>query len=152
MSNADDLLKEAFVRAWLRTGDPFKAGLATFTSDSGRAMRASWEWPVDATVLQMRAEIIAEDGERAGLPTKEEMALEVYRVAQNAETTEDKLAAYELAGKMLGYIERPSVSITNDNRSVTVNRVMAYKDHGDDDAWERAVASNQKALAATVVN
>jgi hypothetical protein len=148
---AEDRLKEIFVAEWLKTGDPFKAGLATFPTDSGRAMRVSWDWPKDPEVLDYRAQLIA-DAEReetvAGLPTKHQLAKEVYQYAATLFDPEQKLSGYKLTAQILGYIERPS-TVNIDNRSVTVNKVMAYKDHGDDGAWESKLVENQRFLEAT---
>jgi hypothetical protein len=145
-----DLLKEAFVKEWLRTGDPYKAGLHCYPADSGRAMRATWEWPNDPEVLAYRAELIQEataEGTVAGMPSKFEMAREIYQLGQStAETMEDRLAAFELSAKIMGYIERPSVNVDNRQINVDNRRVMVIKDHGNDAAWESAAARQQRGL------
>lgn len=140
----EDLLKERFVHEWLRTGDPFKAAMLCFPGDTGRALRAQWEWPQDAVVLNYRAALIEETNGAAGIPSKNELALEIYQHAKNCIFSEDKLAAYKLTADIMGYIEKPSVNI--DNRSVTVNKVMVVKDHGTVDDWEKRLHQNQTQL------
>lgn len=144
-TEALDLLKQTFVKEWLRTNDPFQAGLACYPCDNGRALRASWEWTVDAAVLAYRQSLIDNGQHVAGLPGKEELALEVYRRATKAALDEDAFEGFELVAKIMGYIEKPSVNI--DNRSMTVNnRVMVVKDHGSTANWEQKLAENQKTL------
>lgn len=147
---AEALLKEAFVREWLRTGDVYKAGLTVFPSDTGRAMRAAWEWPNDPDILAYKQELIIENevaGHIAGMPTKHELAREIYLLAQSSgEPLEERLAAYELSAKIMGYIERPSLNVNNNTLNVTNNRVMVIKDHGDDASWESAAARQQRGL------
>lgn len=102
-------LKEAFVREWLRTNDPFKAGFAAFPTDNGRAMRASWEWPIAADVLELRAQLLADEGLDGVLPNKSELARNVLMIAQGERTsTDNRLEAYKLYGQIMGFIEKPA--------------------------------------------
>lgn len=143
---SEDILKEQFVQAWLRTGDPFKAGHDVFPTDPGRAMRASWEWPKDLEVLEYKAALILNTDGAAGTPTAEEFALEVYRTGAAQSYWEAKLGFFTLFAKLQGLIDKPA-SLKIDNRSVTINnKVMVVKDHGSDDAWERTLRENQKRL------
>lgn len=153
MSNDEQLVeqmqKEAFVTEWLRTGDPFKAAHTVFPADPGRAMRASWEWTKDADVLEYRQALLSATDGCAGIPSRNELARELYQFIGNIEDKELRLSGYELFAKMMGYIEKPS-PVTIDNRHVTVNKVLVVRDHGSDDAWERQLSENQKRLTAPV--
>lgn len=111
--------------------------------ETGRALKASAEWPNDPYVLEIQAELIEEHGEKHFLPTKEEFARKVIDYADTIRSAEDKLKAYRLYAEVMGYIEKPGVVVNNnvDNR-----RVMIVKDHGNDDDWERRLANQQKRL------
>lgn len=143
-----DILKQTFVKEWLKTNDPFKAGIACFPADNGRALRCAWEWTQDVAVLAYRQELLEDSVVHPGLPTKEELALEVYQRASKAVFDADAFEGLELVGKIMGYIEKPSVNI--DNRSVNVvNKVMVVKDHGTDEDWEKRLHQNQTHLTQT---
>lgn len=147
MADNEHALKERFVREWLLCNDPFKAALVVIPNDNGKALRMSCEWPQDEYVLELRSEIIAEEGAEAFLPSKDELAQTIYLETQAARVFEDKLKGYRLYAEIRGFIEKPSTTvntnIVNDNRSV-----MIVKDHGSDADWERKLAQNQKALEA----
>lgn len=111
--------------------------------ETGRALKASAEWPVDPYVLDIQAGLIEEHGERYFLPTKEQFARQVIDYADTIRTPEDRLKAYRLYAEVMGFIEKPGVVVNNnvDNR-----RVMIVKDHGNDDDWERRLVNQQKQL------
>lgn len=146
MADEDEsALIETFVREWLLCNDPFKAALTVIPNNTGKALRISTEWPVRKDVLELRSEILANEGSSAFLPSKDELARTVYLESQGARVFEDKLKGYRLVAEICGYIEKPTTQINNNN--FTDNRsVMIVKDHGEDDSWERKLASNQKRL------
>lgn len=135
------------MREWLLCNDPFKAALVIIPNDTGKALRISTEWPQDEYVLELRAEIVASEGADAFLPSKDELAQQVYLDTLTARVFEDKLKGYRLYAEIRGFIEKPSTTINNNNNTLVDNRrVMIVKDHGSNADWERKLASNQKAL------
>lgn len=118
--------KEAFVREWLKTGDPFKAAMNVWPNNTGRALRASWEYPIDPQILELRAKILADEGERAFLPTKEELARDVYGLSQQStRPIEERLKGYRLYAEIMGYIDKPlPAKPNNDGNSRPYNFVV----------------------------
>lgn len=148
----EQLQKEAFVKEWLRSGDTFKAAHSVFPSDPGRAMRVSWDWPNDKEILEYRAELLIESGGVEGIPSKDELAREIYQFTTKIVNEELRLKGYELFAKVRGYVERPAVTNIDNRRVTMTNKVLIVKDHGSDDAWERSLSDNQKRLTAEVGN
>lgn len=145
-------LKTAFAEALLRApSQPVLAGRIAFPNDPQSAFRACNEWPFDAEVIAIQAELVKRHGAAHFLPSREDIANLVLAEAQatnfsggKALAAEDRLKAYKLYCEIRGFIEKPGVQI--DNRSVTFNRVMVVKDHGSNDEWGAKVASQQERL------
>lgn len=143
-------LKDMFAVALAR--DPSKALQAAsyvFPEDRSEALRVAVEWVNDPYVLAKLSEFEAENG---GMPSKEKIGLRILAIADNEKIKpEDRLKALKLYADVFGFIDKPGTSITNN--TLTVNRVMAIKDHGSDDDWEAKIASQQARLidVATVV-
>lgn len=104
----EQTLKETFAREWLKTGDPFKAAMNIWPKDTGRALRAAWEYPTDPEMLEIRAKLLADEGEKSFLPTKEELARDVYSLSeQTTRPIEERLKGYRLYAEIMGYIDKP---------------------------------------------
>lgn len=139
-------LKSAFAAELLKTpNDPFKAALAVFGADTGRALRAAHEWPNDADVLAEKARLSGELGEMAFLPGKAELARSIWERAHNERTTTDDYAKLaKLYAEVRGFIDKPTTNINNN--VITANKVMVVKDHGDNDTWAKRLREQQKGL------
>ena len=151
-SAATDELKTKFAIASLKYPDePFKAGLEVFGADTGRALYVAQNWINDAFVEQEKARLLQTKGARAFLPTKEEYAREVWKLAMAERTDpETKRHLMSLYGDIMGYkqqAEKPGINVT-----VNQQRVMVYKDHGSDEDWERKAAAHQYNLANGVTD
>lgn len=106
-------------------------------------------WPYDTEVQCMMNTLIAEEGVKATLPTKVDVAREVFNLATDTKAEhKDKLKAFELYARMMGYIERPP-EVTVNTGGVT-NRVMVVKDHGADGEWEKLAIAQQQRLVASM--
>ncbi len=147
MSDAhEQQLKEKFAEELLRNpGDPFKAGLAVFGMNTGRAMQAAQQWATDPYVMEYKDKLLEERGVRSFLPTKEDLAREIIDFARAIGCPEDKIKAFRLYGEVMGFIEKPAVNVNN-NTNIQQNSVMVIKDHGTDDEWEAKLATQQRAL------
>lgn len=152
MSNDETTLKQAFAAALLRSpNDPFRAALQVFGSDTGRALRASQQWVLDSEVVSCQVKLLEEYGEEQFLPDKLALARAVFELAQNPnKPTDERLKAYELYGKIRGFIDRPAIVNNMDNRSIhlTTNKVMVMRDHGTDADWEQKALSQQQRLVS----
>src|SRR5690606_38718084 len=85
----------------------------------------------------------------AFLPTKAELAREVWRIGTNPRTSVDeRLKALRLYADVRGYIEKYQAGtvINNTNNVLSQNRVMLVKDFGTDEEWELAVEEQQRKL------
>lgn len=137
-------LKDTFAELLLRTpSDAFRVACQIFGSDTMRALKASTEWPVDLYVLQKQADLLAEQGDDAFLPTKAELARRIYTVGETAGDAKDKLAAYKLYAEVRGFIQKAE---NVNNIQVNNNRVMIMKDFGTDEQWETKAIKQQSKL------
>ncbi len=143
-------LKKQFARLLLNDPDnPFKAGLALFQPDTGKAMYVADFWPKDPVVLAECRALLDEHGTLAFLPDKARVAREVYVLASNEQKpTAERLQSYRLYADMMGFIEPK----TNINNGVINNnqgaKVMVIKDHGNAENWEKKAIDHQRKLQA----
>ncbi len=143
---ATKALKTKFAIALLRQpDDAFKAGVDVFGADTGRALYAAQNWINDAFIDAEKIRLLKEKGARAFLPSKEEYAREVWKLANEARTPiEDKRHLMALFGDIMGYKTQAEKAGVNVN--ITQNKVMIVKDHGSDAEWERKAAAQQHRL------
>jgi hypothetical protein len=150
---ADDVpaLKRLFAAALLR--EPvhvFAAAQQVFGSDAGRALYAASMWLNDPDVLAEKTKLLKDKGARSFLPSKEDYARELWKLAMDSRTPiEDKRGFLSLFGDAMGYKE----TLQKNMGGVTVNnnsRVMIVRDFGDDDAWEAQAAAQQHKLTRPV--
>jgi len=151
-SDADDVpaLKTKYAEALLREPDnAFKAGCDVFGSDTGRALYIASKWINDEFVLREKARLIQGKGARAFLPTKEDYARELWKLATNERTPiEDRKGLFALFGDAMGYREAPSKN--TGGITINNNKVLLVRDFGDDAAWEAKAAAQQHQLTNTV--
>ena len=103
--------KEAFVQAWLREPDSFKAAaIVVGASNIGRALQISAEWVSDEWVLSRRQELLDEFGEGHFLPTKAAAARLALELHDKSRFSEDKLKALRLFADIMGYIPKVDAS------------------------------------------
>lgn len=102
-------------------------------------------WNNDPIVIQERLRLQEEHGQRAELPTKETIALEILALARaEKHSVPDRLKAYDQYNQMMQYIGRNA----NQPGSVNIfsNKVMLLKDHGSNDDWEARAVAQQSGL------
>lgn len=139
-------LKDKFAELLLRTpNDAFNVAVQVFGSDTMRALQISQEWPLDFYVMQKQADLLAEQGDDAFLPSKAELARRIYTVGDTSTDAKDKLAAYKLYAEVRGFIQKAE---NVNNIQVNNNRVMVMKDFGTDEQWEVKAAKQQSKLIA----
>lgn len=139
--------KKLFAERYLANPqEVYQAGVAAWPDDPREGLMIATVWPHDPEVQRYCNELHA-NGASINVPSRETIIQEVLdlgRTAANAELAE-RLKAYELAAKMMGYIAPPQTNVNNKTTLVN-NRVMVVKDHGDANEWERKAKEQQKRL------
>lgn len=147
-AQADQERKADFARALLR--DPTRALAAARTvfgdNDLGSAIEAARDWPSDPYVKAKQKELLKEFGPDAFLPTKQDLARDVYEITRAEKVSNsEKLAAFRLYADIRGFIEKQAMNNIN-NTVINQNRVMVLNDHGTDEQWEEKASSSQAKL------
>lgn len=137
----------------LEPNEPYKAGLKAYPEDTpysnGMAFKIASEWQCDEECLSLRRDLVAEYGEAFFLPTKGDIAREVYNTAiKTAKTAADKLKALELYANLMGFIEKPAQAVINNTNTQTTNKVMVVPKSSSDDDWESRLIEQQQKLVA----
>jgi hypothetical protein len=141
--------KLAFAKAILRNPDCFAAALSV-VADTGKALQIANQWPSDPIVVAEKIRIVEEEGPRSLLPTKEEQAADIYKMATDSKLAEeDRLKAHRLYAEVMGHIEKPAV---DNSTKIVAQSVMIVKDHGDDKDWEQRTVEQQRTLTAHAAN
>lgn len=136
-------LKQAFAALFMRYGDPFKAALELFKTDTPRALWVAMNWKDDGEVLQLKT-MLSSDDDMALLPTKFDAALAVWKLFEDDKLTAfERIAAWDRYAAIRGFIEKPSTGVTV---NVNENKVMLVTDHGNRDDWARKLAKQQHEL------
>lgn len=144
-----DSFKRQFAEELLRTPDTvFAAAQRLFPIDTGRAMYAATKWVKDALVLTEKARLLRAHGARAFLPTKEDVAREIWATAIDKKTpVEDRRSLLSLYCDIMGYKEAAAKNAAGGGNGGRISSsVMRVRDHGSNDAWERAAAKQQHLL------
>ena len=112
----EEQFKKAFAAELLKLpNEPFKAALNVFGADSMAAMHAANYWVFDPIVKAEQDRLLEEQGEDAFLPTKPQIARELYELSQRERLTQaDKLRidALNSYAKLMGWIS-DSAKINN---------------------------------------
>ena len=107
-------------------------------------------WVMDPFVIQEKERLIDEHGVRHFLPSREDAARLAYEMALEFTKPADKEKMLRLFSDMMGYIEKPGVTV--DNRSVTVNNVMAVPMASGEEEWEARAVAQQTELTNSLKN
>lgn len=141
--------KLAFARAILKNPDCFAAALSV-VPDTGKALQIANQWPTDPIVIAEKHRIVEDEGPRSLLPTKEQQAADIYKMATDLKVAEeDRLKAHRLYAEVMGHIEKPTV---DNSTKIVAQSVMIVKDHGDDTDWEQQTVKQQRALTSHAAN
>lgn len=149
-SQFTDADKRKFAYELLRNPNkPWEAAVAVFGDSHlkrGLTLWAATCWPTDETVVAELRRLNENSKELDKiLPTKAEIVLTLWEISKDTKIdTKNRLAAIDQASDLLGY--KPKAGTNVNVTTNLVNKVMAVKDHGTDDEWEKAVAEQQKKL------
>ena len=104
-------------------------------------------WCYDPEVIEFKEQLNQEYGEEHFLPSKFQMVRDLIDRARNNPFA-DFEKSYKLAADILGFIQKPGVTV---NTSITNNKVMVVpvgrlNDNGtvNEDDWESKAISQQK--------
>lgn len=148
MITTEQEAKRAFAELMLRHPGAFRRNAQTVAALGGivdAVVVATIEtvWPLDREVLQYRDELLeAAGGEDEFLPTKAQVALALWAIAEAPGDPETKIKALKEYSALRGFVEKPGAGVA----IAIVNKVMSIRDHGDDEAWEKRLKANQVKL------
>lgn len=139
-------LKKDFAANLLRyPDDPAKAAFNT-TPDVGAALQIAKHWPTDPVVVAEQDRLMASDGARAFLPTKEAQARDIYALANSPTTDVDnRIKAHRLYAEVMGFIEKPNAG---GGINVLNQGVMIVREAASNEDWERKAIEQQRTLTA----
>lgn len=141
----DDLKKRFAVELLKQPTEPFKAAVAIFGDDTGKALLVSHRWPQDPVVIAHMQTAIDELGDMHFLPTKAELARAAFQIGLDPKVhVDDRLKAMRLYADIRGFIDKQGANVVVNN--LTQNKVMLVRDHGSNEAWEQAAAEQQRQL------
>lgn len=145
MSDTED--KRAFALAWLRQpDDAFKAACEIWPNDTQKALKASSFWVRDPEVIAERERLLDEHGEEAFLPSKHDLAREIWKLTQDG-LREDRIKAMKLYAEVRGFIEKPQTNVNVDN-SKTTHNVMLVAMPASIEEWQQKAVAQQKQLVS----
>lgn len=128
----------------------FTAGLKAYPEQTeyhnAMAFKISTEWANDEEVIKLKRELVEEHGEAFFLPTKGDVAREIYITAKTAKTAADKLKGFELYANLMSFIEKPAQAVINNTNTQTTNKVMIVPTSGTADDWEQKLIKQQQDL------
>ncbi len=138
--------KEQFVLFLGQGFSAFVAAMKIWPNDAGIASQVAEQWPHDPYVRALIEKAKDAEAIKVVRVTKD---VQIKRIEERLDRMDNDsyLKAERLIADMAGHIERPTVpTVTVNNNSQTFERVMVFKDHGDDDQWESKAAKQQSNL------
>lgn len=146
---ATDDLKRAFAEVLLRMPDDPYGAARLVEPHMGKAQFISAYWLHDPLVVAHMETTYAVKGAAAVIPTKDEFAASVLKLAHEYKTADSKLDFLKLFASVVGYIEKPSgMGGGNTTINNTVNKVMIV--HKNDN--RRLAVADRVAHQARLVN
>ena len=151
-AETEQRLKLAFAQALLRhPHNPYDAAREIEpTQSEGRANWIVNAWLDDPVVREAMGKHVADVGvARAGLPSKEELALTLYREAADVKDKSTKLAYYRAVADVMGYIAKGGVNINNNNNIVNqpkIMRVPVFATDADFEAKAKMIEQRMEAM------
>lgn len=138
--------KKTFARFLWDGLDAFTAALRMWSSDGQFAYYISEKWVRDPFVIMELDKLRTTARREVEVPTKQELAKEIYDRAKLWNDADMKLKGYRLVAEMLGYLEKaaPNTNVTNNTN--VIGKVMIVKDHGENDDWEKKLQIQQQKL------
>lgn len=124
----------------------FTAALRLWPNDPQYAYYIGELWVKDPYVQDQIKVARAASRREVEVPTKQELAKEIYDNTKLWQDPDMKLKGLRLVSEMLGYLEKAAPNTQVQVNNTIVGRVMVVKDHGDDEAWEDKLFKQQEKL------
>lgn len=146
----DQKIKQAFAYEWLKEPkEPFKAAMKLTKGNSSAAIQLTDALVHDDEVAAFKKELIEQYGEAHFLPSKFEMVRDCIDRGKAAICDDSFQKIYKLAADMMGFVEKPGVTINNNMTSNKVMLIPAPQLNGNgsinqDDWQQRAIEQQQK--------
>jgi hypothetical protein len=137
--------KEQFAQFLDAGFSPFIAAMKIWPHDAGLASMVAEQWPNDPYVIATR-ELAKEKQAAEKKPTGKVDQIKRIESKFHLMDAAEYLKAERLIAEMSGHIEKAAPAAVNVNTGPVIERVLVVKDHGDDEAWERKLASQQGQL------
>jgi hypothetical protein len=150
--------KREFARHLIkRPNEAFKAAAFIYPdkANTGNRLIVAHDWPDDPIVIMEMDRLVWDDDASKVLPTKSQLAFEVYSVGMKTYDDEVKIKAFKLYADIQAITQAgPGININNNNgvKLTTQNTVMLVKDHGSDKEWENKLSIQQQKLLNTDVD
>lgn len=129
-------LKRLFASAWLRMPDnPFAAAREVDAENPGKQYYMSTHWINDPYVLAEKEKLVAHFGAVARVPTKEELALEIYN--RDCKDDGQRLQYLKFFAQLMGYTEEEGAGKSININNMVGVRVMPVPVAASDDEWEK---------------
>ena len=153
----DQKIKQAFAYERLKDpSNPFKAAMKLTKGNSPAALHIVDTLVHDDQVAEFKRELLDKYGEAHFLPSKFDMVRDCIDRGKATLDNDAFQKLYKLAADMMGYIEKPGVTINNNN--MTSNKVMlipapqlnANGSINQDDWQNRAIEQQQQVIEGEV--
>lgn len=147
---SDEQKREFALRYLEYRRDASKAASRLFPFDVAARM-AALDLVYDPAVIEETERLLEAHGYDYFLPSKFEVAAELYDTALKARCTDDKVKALRTYADVMGMIEKPGTVI--DARTQIDNRsVLVVRDFGTEADWEAKAIAQQQNLIADASN
>lgn len=139
--------RAAFVLAYLRDPqNPHGIAMQLFGQRPLFGQHVGTQWPREDWFKEACDKLIEEYGEEYFLPSKAQIARELYNAARsNAWDTEAQLKYYKLYCEVMDYV-KGGAGVTVNQTNNTQTNVMLVRDVGSDEDWEEKTAAQQAKL------
>lgn len=149
MDSLDPEILVEFAKALLRTGDAMAAAYEV-TDDTETCARLATEGKDSPVVLSIIERANGGELSLDLLPDKATLGLRIYketRECTNTATLEARLKGYKLYAELMGFIEKPS-TVVNNNNTANFNTIKAIPQtvYEDEDALQRMIELQQRKL------
>lgn len=141
-------MKKLFAAAWLRMPDnAFAAARGVDPENPGKQYYISVNWINDPFVIAEKEKLVAHFGPVARVPSKEELALEIYK--RECKDDSMRLQYLKFFAQLMGYTEdtdgtNPKININN----MVGVRIMPVPVAASDEEWEKRAKEHALTLQA----
>jgi len=140
--------KEKFAVLLLKNpNNAYDVACRLYPNDVSRSMFIFNHWQSDPYVEECQDKLLEEFGEEHFLPTKAELAREIWDRAKAAYDDDSFTKLMRLYADVLGYIKKSDVNI--DNRQMLVSpkiMILPAIEQASEDVWENCLKEQQRSL------